>query len=70
MVQCPNCNLVFRLLWPVTVLIYPEKTILRLKCPGCQHSFGSEQLAAGKIFHVGGNCEQYPSAPAEIEPRG
>lgn len=70
LVYCRACNLEFRLLWPVTVLTYPEKAILHLKCPGCEHSFGSDQLAAGKIFHVGGNCEQYPAAPVEIEPRG
>jgi ribosomal protein S27E len=69
MVYCPACNLQFRLLWPATILNYPEKAILHLKCPGCQHSFSSDQLAAGKLSHVGGNCERYPAAPVDIEPR-
>lgn len=68
MVYCPACNLQFRLLWPATILNYPEKAILHLKCPGCQNSFSSDQLAAGKLSQVGGNCERYPAAPVEIEP--
>jgi len=66
---CPNCNPEFRLLWPVTVLTYPETAIMRLKCPGCQSSFDSDQLAAGKIFHVGGNDEHYLASPVEVELR-
>ena len=51
------------MLWPVTVLNYPRNSILHLKCPDCQHSFTSDQLAVGKIDHVGVGYEDYPAAP-------
>jgi hypothetical protein len=50
LVYCPACNLKFRLLWPVTLLAYPEKNTLCLKCPGCQHSFTSLDLPAGNWY--------------------
>jgi hypothetical protein len=65
MVHCPGCNLEFRLLWPGTLLRYPEKANLHLKCPGCAHSFTSRQLAAGKLCHIARGCEKYPAAPVE-----
>jgi len=67
LVYCPACNLQFRLLWPVVLVTYPEKKTFHLKCPGCERSFSSDQLAADNIFHVSSNCEQYPAAPVEIE---
>ena len=44
-------------------LYYPRNSILHLTCPGCEHSFTSDQLAVGKIYHVGVSCEGYPAAP-------
>ena len=69
LVYCPACNLEFRLLWPVTLLTYPEKQTLHLKCPSCGHSFTSLDLPAGKLFFVAAGCEHFPAAPVElIEP--
>ena len=69
LVTCPRCRVDFRLLWPVTVLNYPENSNLHLKCPRCQDSFNSDQLPTGKMRHIASNCEDYPAAPVEsIEP--
>ncbi len=70
-VECPGCNLKFRLLWPVTVSNYPRNSILHLKCPGAEHSFTSDQLAVGKIYHVRVGCKDYPAAPVAsiVSPR-
>ncbi len=65
---CPACNLEFRLLWPVTLLTYPEKKTLYLNCPGCQHSFTSLDIPLGKLVFVASGCEHFPAAPVEIEP--
>jgi hypothetical protein len=65
MVHCPGCQVEFRLLWPVSVLKYPEKAVLHLKCPACQAQFNSDQLAAGKLCHIACGCEDYPAAPIE-----
>lgn len=59
------CNLEFRLLWPVTLLTYPKKKTLRLRCPGCQQSFTSLDLPMGKLVFVAAGCEHLPAAPAE-----
>jgi hypothetical protein len=70
MVHCPACKLEFRLLWPATLLSYPRNVVLHFKCPGCQASFNSEQLAPGKLCHIACGCEGYPAAPVEsIEPQ-
>jgi hypothetical protein len=65
LVYCPKCNLEFRLLWPVTLLNYPEKQTLHLKCPGCQHSFTSLDLRIDKLIFVANGCESLPAAPVE-----
>ena len=65
LVYCPSCNLEFRLLWPCTFINYPEKKTLYLKCPGCQHSFTSLDLAVGKLVFIACGCEQFPAAPVE-----
>jgi hypothetical protein len=69
LVYCPACNLEFRLLWPVTLLTYPEKKTLHMKCPSCQHCFTSLDLRIGKLVFVAAGCENVPAAPVEIEPR-
>jgi hypothetical protein len=66
LVYCPACNLEFRLLWPCTLINYPEKKILYLKCPGCHHSFTSLDLAVGKLVFVACGCENFPGAPVEL----
>jgi hypothetical protein len=63
MAHCPACKLEFRLLWPVRILKYPEKAVLHLKYPSCQHLFSSDQLEAGKICHIACDCEHFPAAP-------
>jgi len=65
LVYCPECNLEFRLLWPVILLTYPEKKTLHLKCPSCGHFFTSLDLPAGKLFFVAAGCEHLPAAPVE-----
>jgi ribosomal protein S27E len=65
MVHCPGCSLEFRLLWPVAVLTYPEKANLLVKCPGCQLSINSDQLAPGRLCHIACCCENFPAAPVE-----
>ena len=70
LVTCPRCRVDFRLLWPVTVLNYPENSNLHLKCPRCQDSLNSDQLPTGKVRHIACGCEDYPAAPVEsVEPR-
>jgi hypothetical protein len=67
LVHCPACNLEFRLLWPVTLLTYPEKKTPHMKCPGCQRSFTSLDLPIGKLIFVAAGCEHLPAAPVEVE---
>jgi ribosomal protein S27E len=63
LVDCPACNLEFRLLWPAAVLTYPERQTLYMKCPGCRHSFTSLDVKIGKLVFVAAGCENFPAAP-------
>jgi len=66
LVYCPACSLKFRLLWPVTLITYPEEKTLYLKCPGCQHSFTSLDLPIGRLVFVACGFENFPAAPVEL----
>ena len=61
--ECPKCKQDFRLLWPCSVLTYPERATLHLECPGCRHAFASKDLRNGKLYHVACGCERCPAAP-------